>query len=143
MGYLDQMWSQDMMMIKMNGKLYSGICSTEANKTNHKRFENDTLEIMDEACYQSADQGKNKFVRYNFYDGHHNFYNNPCNFYDNQCNSTGTDEDFLICWYPEDDILPNIDDDNNSSDHDIGSTVLHWLRNKDGVARTYLQHYHP
>ena len=46
------------MAIKMNGKLYSGICSTEANKTNRKRFEDDILEIADEPCYQSADQGK-------------------------------------------------------------------------------------
>ena len=46
------------MMIKMNGKFYSGICSTEANKINHKRFEDDILEIADEPCYQSADQGK-------------------------------------------------------------------------------------
>ena len=46
------------MKIKMNGKFYSGICSTEANNTNHKRFEDDILEIADEPCYQSADQNK-------------------------------------------------------------------------------------
>ena len=93
------------MMIKMNGKLYSGTCSTEANKTNHKRFEDDILEITDKPCYQSADQGKNKFVHHNFYDSHRIFHNNPCN-------STRTDEDFVICWDPEDEN----DDDNNSSD---------------------------
>ena len=41
----------------------------------------------------------------------------------NQRNSTRTDEDFVICWDPENEILPDNDDDNNSSDHDIGSTV--------------------
>ena len=40
--------------------------------------------------------GQDKFVHYNFYDGHHIFYNNPCNFYYNQWNSTMTDEDFVI-----------------------------------------------
>ena len=37
---------------------------------------------------------------------------NPCNFYDNQRNSTWTDEDFVICWDPDEEILPNNDDDN-------------------------------
>ena len=52
------------------------------------------------------------------------FYNNPGSFYNNQRNSNKTDEDFVISWDPEDEILPDNDDDHNSSDHDIGSTVL-------------------
>ena len=118
--YPNPIWSQDGMTIKMNDKLYSGICSTEANKTNHKRFEDDILEMTDEPCYQSANQAKNKFVQYN---SHQIFYDNPCKRYGNQRNSTRTDEDFVICWDPVDEIMPNNDDDNNSSNQDICSTV--------------------
>ena len=34
------------------------------------------------------------------------------NFYGNQCNSARTDEDFSICWDPEDEILLNNDEGN-------------------------------
>ena len=93
----------------------------KATKPTIKGLKMILLEITDEPCYQLPDWIKNKFIHYNFYDGCRIFYDNPCN--DNQCNSTKTDEDFVICWVPEDEILPNDDDDNNPSDHDIGSTV--------------------
>ena len=82
------MCSQNGITIKLNGTLYSG--TTEANEANLKRFEDDILEILDEPCDQSAYQGKNMFVDYDFYNGHHIFY-------DNQHNSMRTDEDFVIC----------------------------------------------
>ena len=97
--------------------------------------------FSDEPAYQLADYGKNKFLHYNFYDGHRIFYNNPCNFYVNQRNSTRTDKVFVICWDPKDEILPDKDDGNNSSDHDIGSTVPPLTKKQRW--QTYLQHYHP